>query len=32
VYETLRQWEFPALQNEGQLHRLSWDQINQTVE
>ena len=32
VYETLRQWGFPALQNEGQLHRLSWDQINQTVE
>lgn len=25
VYETLRQWGFPALQNEGQLHRFNWD-------
>ena len=25
VYETLRQWEFPALQNEGQLHQFCWD-------
>ena len=25
VYETLRQWGFPALQNEGQLHQFCWD-------
>lgn len=24
VYEALRQWDFPKLQNYGQLHRLSW--------
>lgn len=24
VYETLRQWGFPDLQNSGQLHRLKW--------
>lgn len=24
VYETLRQWNFPDLQNEGRLHRLQW--------
>lgn len=24
VYEVLRQWEFPALQNQGQLHEGSW--------
>ena len=25
VYETLRQWGFPELQNEGQLHKFRWD-------
>lgn len=25
VYEALRQWDFPKLQNYGQLHRLSWN-------
>ena len=25
VYEVLRQWDFPQLQNEGQLHRLKWE-------
>lgn len=25
VYEALRQWDFPLLQNAGQLHRLQWD-------
>ena len=25
VYEALRQWGFPQLQNEGQLHRLKWE-------
>ncbi len=25
VYETLRQWNFPALQNEGQLHKFRWE-------
>ena len=25
VYEALRQWDFPQLQNEGQLHRLKWE-------
>ncbi len=24
VYEALRQWDFPLLQNKGQLHRLQW--------
>ncbi len=24
VYEVLRQWKFPSLKNEGQLHRLKW--------
>lgn len=24
VYEALRQWDFPALQNKGELHRLQW--------
>lgn len=26
VYEVLRQWGFPLLQNSGQLHRLEWPQ------
>lgn len=25
AYEVLRQWGFPELQNEGQLHRYDWD-------
>ena len=25
AYEVLRQWDFPALQNEGQLHRYCWE-------
>ena len=25
VYEALRQWDFPELQNFGELHRHSWD-------
>ena len=25
VYETLRQWNFPELQNFGELHRYNWD-------
>lgn len=25
AYEVLRQWDFPALQNEGMLHRYDWD-------
>lgn len=25
VYEALRQWDFPKLQNYGQLHRLNWN-------
>ena len=25
VYETLRQWGFPELQNEGQLHKFRWE-------
>ncbi len=24
VYETLRQWDYPALQSRGELHRHSW--------
>ena len=26
AYEVLRQWGFPDLEREGQLHRLSWDE------
>lgn len=25
AYEVLRQWDFPALQNEGQLHKYRWE-------
>ncbi len=25
VYETLRQWDYPALQNFGQLHNYTWE-------
>ncbi len=25
VYEVLRQWDFPALKNQGQLHKYDWD-------
>ncbi len=25
VYEALRQWNFPLLENKGQLHRLRWE-------
>lgn len=25
AYEVLRQWDFPALQNEGQLHKYKWE-------
>ena len=25
VYEVLRQWNYPALQNEGQLHKYKWE-------
>ena len=28
VYETLRQWNFPALQNQGELHRFHWADID----
>ena len=28
VYETLRQWDYPALTTEGQLHRHSWDEAS----
>ncbi len=27
VYEVLRQWDYPALQNKGELHRYNWDDI-----
>ena len=26
VYETLRQWDYPELLNEGELHHHSWDE------
>ena len=26
VYEVLRQWDYPALQNEGQLHHGTWEE------
>jgi len=25
VYEILRQWDFPTLENFGQLHNYSWE-------
>lgn len=28
VYEALRQWDFPALQNEGQLTKFKWEGNN----
>ena len=28
AYEVLRQWGFPGLKAQGELHRLSWDQAN----
>ena len=27
AYEVLRQWDFPALQNQGELHRHKWAEI-----
>ncbi|MBO4467950.1 MAG: tRNA (uridine(34)/cytosine(34)/5-carboxymethylaminomethyluridine(34)-2'-O)-methyltransferase TrmL [Clostridia bacterium] len=27
VYEVLRQWDYPALQNEGQLHNYRWEEV-----
>lgn len=26
VYEVLRQWDYPALSNEGRLHEFDWDE------
>ena len=28
AYEVLRQWGFPALQNQGELHRHKWSDVN----
>ena len=28
AYEVLRQWGFPALQNQGELHRYKWSDVN----
>lgn len=30
VYEVLRQWDYPELQNFGQLHRYHWEDAPQT--
>ena len=27
VYEVLRQWDYPELQNFGELHNFKWDEI-----
>ena len=27
VYEALRQWGFPELQNEGRLHHYNWEDV-----
>ncbi|MBQ4156125.1 MAG: tRNA (uridine(34)/cytosine(34)/5-carboxymethylaminomethyluridine(34)-2'-O)-methyltransferase TrmL [Clostridia bacterium] len=27
VYETLRQWDYPELQNFGELHKFKWEEI-----
>lgn len=27
VYETLRQWDYPELENFGQLHRYKWEEL-----
>ena len=28
AYEVLRQWDYPALQNKGELHRHRWSDLN----
>jgi tRNA (cytidine/uridine-2'-O-)-methyltransferase len=28
AYEVLRQWDFPELQNKGELHRHKWSEVN----
>ena len=28
AYEVLRQWDFPELQNKGELHRHKWNDLN----
>ena len=28
AYEVLRQWDYPNLQNKGELHRHKWSDIN----
>ena len=28
VYEVLRQWDFPTLQNFGELHNYRWEDVN----
>jgi len=28
TFEVLRQWDFPALQNFGQLHKYNWDKLD----
>ena len=30
VYETLRQWDYPALLSEGELHNYRWSEANNT--
>lgn len=31
VYEVLRQWDYPALQNEGQLHNYRWEDVEKQI-
>ena len=28
AYEVLRQWDYPALQNKGELHNHKWSDLN----
>ena len=30
VYEVLRQWDFPALQNKGRLTKYNWEEVECT--
>lgn len=32
AYEVLRQWDYPALQNKGKLHRHKWSDVTNTDE
>ena len=31
AYEVLRQWDYPALQNKGELHNHKWSDLNNKI-